>query len=218
MLHNLNFNTRQKPLYVVSDPHFRHDRDFIWGKRGHKSVTEMDAYNEKQWNGTVEPDANVLCLGDFIFNDGKGEHTRKYFKELNGHIYLLWGNHNSGVKQVYYDLMREQFGRVDIEVYPLTYENKVTFVGEYVQGYVDGQPYVASHFPFHIWDAVGHGTIALSGHSHGGDAKSNPDCLECKRLDCGIENLGGPVPWADIMSIMDKKGFTKYDHHDHKTT
>ena len=29
-------------IYFISDTHFNHDRDFIWGNRGYNSVNEMN--------------------------------------------------------------------------------------------------------------------------------------------------------------------------------
>jgi len=217
MSQHVNFNTKKTPLWIVSDTHFHHDREFLWKPRGYSDIQSHDEGVKKNWNNLVGKDDNVLCLGDFVFNDPDGSRFKQLLSELNGYIYLLWGNHNSGVKAVYKSEVLRQYGSALVEVYPLAYGNKVMFLGDYVLGRIDGVPYVASHFPFRIWDEMQHGSIALSGHSHGNDEGRNPKALDDKALDCGIDNFGGPVSFQDVMEIIRGKQTVVIDHHDKNT-
>ena len=37
-------------IWITSDTHFGHDREFIWGPRGYTSAAENDADIIKKWN------------------------------------------------------------------------------------------------------------------------------------------------------------------------
>lgn len=217
MLRPLNFNTRSKKLWITADTHFNHDKPFIVAARGHKTVQDHDAHLIYKWNSVVGPNDNVLHLGDVIINDGNGAKFQNILPALNGHIYLLWGNHNSGVKVLYRESVKAKYGRDDIEVYPHTYADKVTFCGNQVKGFINGIPYVASHFAPRIWEEMQHGAISLSGHSHGSDNESNADWLGCRRLDCGVDNFQRPISFEEVMMIMESKKVPVIDHHDSNT-
>ena len=46
-------------IYVTSDLHFGHDREFIWKARGYNSVDEMNEDYVHKWNITVDNDDDV---------------------------------------------------------------------------------------------------------------------------------------------------------------
>lgn len=216
MIKRLNFNTKSQPVFITSDTHFCHERDFVWAARGYRSVQEHDDGLIDEWNAVVPKNGAVIHLGDFMLN-GSAEKCIEYANRLNGHIYYVWGNHNGFIKQLYQQALMEQFGTLDIEVYPLTWKNKITFVGSTVHGVIDGQMYCASHFAHRVWDNIGKGAIFLSGHSHSKDVESNPAFQLHKRLDCGVDNFVHPLPWGDIMEIMKGKSIIEVDHHNSKT-
>lgn len=53
-------------IFLTSDLHFNHDREFIYGPRGFKSVEEMNEALIKNWNGTVTNEDDVYVLGGFL--------------------------------------------------------------------------------------------------------------------------------------------------------
>ena len=143
------------------------------------------------------------------------EQVMEFIRRLNGHIYFVWGNHNAGVKQLYQTELEKQYGIADVEIYPLTYNNKFTFVGDYMKGYINGQAFCASHYAYRVWESMGKGAMFLSGHSHGTDSESLPNFPKYKRLDCGMDNFNNtPVSSDEIMRIMFKKELGIVDHHD----
>jgi len=217
MLKQFKFNTNKRPLFVTADTHFGHNRAFVYEKRGFKSIQEHDAELIFRWNKVVTPDSDVLHLGDFALNSTK-EQVADYLNLLNGHIYFLWGNHNSGIKQLYRESIAKVFSQDWIEVYPWIWNDKLTFCGRYMWGWVDKTPFVASHFSHRIWDYMQHGAILLSGHSHGTDEESNPNCINGKRLDVGIDNFGRPISFSEVMEIMNKKQIIQHDHHNKETS
>ena len=82
-----------RKVWLTSDLHLCHDREFIWGPRGFKSVEEMDAAIVANWNRVVSPADIVFVLGDFMLNDD--EKGMNYLRELKGMIIPVRGNHDS---------------------------------------------------------------------------------------------------------------------------
>ena len=78
-------------IYVCSDTHFCHDRDFIYKPRGFNNVTEMNENIVKNWNAVVTKEDDVYLLGDVMLNDN--ETGLKLLKSLNGKIHIVTGNH-----------------------------------------------------------------------------------------------------------------------------
>ena len=56
-------------IFVTSDLHFCHDRDFLYEPRGFKSVHEMNEAIVKNWNSIIQPEDDVYVLGDLMLND-----------------------------------------------------------------------------------------------------------------------------------------------------
>ena len=40
-------------VFVTSDLHFCHDREFVWGARGYANVDEMNEAQVRKWNEVV---------------------------------------------------------------------------------------------------------------------------------------------------------------------
>lgn len=79
--------------YFISDLHFGHKNCLAFDNRPFKSIEENDEMIIKNWNNTVGIDDDVYLLGDISwYNTTK---TIKIFNNLNGHIHLIKGNHDS---------------------------------------------------------------------------------------------------------------------------
>ena len=87
-------------IFITSDLHFCHDREFIWGPRGFKSVDEMNNAIVQNWNSAVAPYDHVIVLGDLMLNnDEKGLYL---LKQLRGTIHVIRGNHDSDNRVIKY--------------------------------------------------------------------------------------------------------------------
>jgi len=225
MLQPLRFDSLEE-TFVVSDCHFRHDRDFIWGRRLNKegkvyqSVAEHDRGIMDVWNERVDGSNTVVHLGDFIFGDPTGEHLINTLNQLNfGTLYLAFGNHWSGVKQLYQKSLIKQFGEEFAskhEVYPLQlidYYRPVFFVPNYFEMKVGKTFFVASHYPIVSHNSQGRGAYHICGHSHGGCALTNKNTGKGRRLDVGIESFGGPVSLKFVTDYLKGRDFDSVDHH-----
>ena len=80
-------------IFLTSDTHFCHVKDFLWKPRGFNSVEEMNEAIVERWNSIVKPNDIVYHLGDTMLNNN--EKGIECFKRLNGQIFIIWGNHES---------------------------------------------------------------------------------------------------------------------------
>lgn len=90
-------------IYFISDTHFNHDREFVYGPRGFKSIEEMNEALIKNWNETVTGADDIYVLGDFFLGTDE-RFIRDTIMKLRGNIHLIFGNHDTPKKiQMYYE-------------------------------------------------------------------------------------------------------------------
>ena len=83
-------------IWLTSDLHFGHNKDFIVQARGFETVEEMNAEIVKRWNERVFPDDDVYVLGDLALGDI--EEGIRLISKLNGYIHIIKGNHDTDTK------------------------------------------------------------------------------------------------------------------------
>ena len=86
-------------IFLTSDTHFGHDREFIWKVRGFNSVEEMNEIIVQRWNDTVSAEDDVYILGDVILGDPS---NIEYVKRLNGKLHIVLGNHDTSKREEMY--------------------------------------------------------------------------------------------------------------------
>lgn len=212
-IHPIRLNTsNDHNVWFVSDTHFGHNKDFLYGKRGFKNVFEHDASLIDDWNKRVKPTDTVIHCGDFMFGDGGIDRLINYFKTLTfSKLYLLPGNHHAGLKQL---LPKTNQGSyfVDEEIL-----KEVQILPNYVEFVVNRQPIVACHYPISSWNGMGKGVWCVSGHCHGSFAGSHVDNPSGKVIDVGYESAG-LVSYAQLYDLMAKKSIKLVDHHGENTS
>lgn len=85
-----------KKIYLTSDWHLNHNREFIYQARGFNSVEEMNQAIIERHNSLVGPDDLVYCLGDCCLGGGDKETleaNKKLIEQFNGQIIIIRGNH-----------------------------------------------------------------------------------------------------------------------------
>ena len=87
-------------IWITSDTHFGHDREFIWGPRGYASAAENDADIIKKWNEVVSTEDTVYHLGDVMLGDSTN--GMDCLSKLNGDIHIIRGNHDSDSRMEIY--------------------------------------------------------------------------------------------------------------------
>ena len=80
-------------IFVTSDTHFCHNRDFLYTPRGFDNIYEMNEAIIERWNNVVKPGDTVYHLGDIALMDNAG--GIRCVNRLNGNIIWLLGNHDS---------------------------------------------------------------------------------------------------------------------------
>lgn len=93
-----------RTIWLTSDTHLNHDKDFIWGVRGFKSVEEMNETIIENWNSTVKDNDIVYHLGDVMM--GELQAGLHLVKKLKGEKYLAYGNHDTDSRIKAFDMNR----------------------------------------------------------------------------------------------------------------
>lgn len=92
-------------IFLTSDLHFNHDREFVWKVRGFTSVQEMNETIVKNWNSVVNPDDDVYVLGDLCLGGGTPSAllaNKKLIESLNGRLHIIRGNHDTNPRVIMY--------------------------------------------------------------------------------------------------------------------
>ena len=98
---NMKNDCAKPRIWLTSDWHFCHDREFIWGSRGFKSVDEMENAIVTRHNKLVDVNDEVYMLGDAMLNDN--EMGIWLIKQLKGHIHIICGNHDTDARRALYE-------------------------------------------------------------------------------------------------------------------
>lgn len=86
-------------IWLTSDLHFGHDREFVWKVRGYSSVEEMNEAQVEKWNAKAGDEDDIYVLGDFMLGD---KSNIKYIERLKGNIHLIYGNHDTDARKGLY--------------------------------------------------------------------------------------------------------------------
>lgn len=176
-------------LFFTSDTHFCHDKIIDYCKRPFKDIQEHDQALINNWNSVVGMDDTVFHLGDFCY--GGFPKWQNIVKQLNGHIYLIRGNHDD-----------KQASAGIINLFEDTcYQARII---------VNGQTVYLNHFPFMCFahgDPTMYGnncSYQLFGHIHSGPYSTSKDTTRSRMLyptqyDVGVDNNNyKPVSWKEV--------------------
>lgn len=203
-------------IYFASDFHWNHKQPFLYEKRGFEnSQDHADFIKKSVLNLPV--DALLVFLGDFALNTSF-EEGEKFLRDFPCKTIMLWGNHNSIIKQVYGAAMGSED---QIEEYPLQLfvDRNIFMMGCELTLRLGKKTFFCRHMAPYIWDNMKHGVPALVGHSHGNCPPLNPDNDDLgKILDVGVENAmkinGTPfLSLKEVEGILAKKRIKIWDHH-----
>ena len=139
-------------IWITSDTHLGHDRDFIWKPRGFNSIDEMNNEIIKRWNEKVQPEDIVYHLGDVMLGDN--DYGLSCLKQLKGKIHIIRGNHCTDARIALY---KECLNVVEV------CDAKYLKVGK--------QSFFLSHYPcltsnFDMNKPLNRRIINLCGHTH----------------------------------------------------
>lgn len=139
-------------IWLTSDLHFGHDREFIFKPRGFNNVNEHDETLIENWNSVVAGSDTVYILGDIMLNDNnKGIEN---FNRLKGMKKIIIGNHDSSSR---------------VELYSLCPNTTILGYADIIK--YKGHHFYLSHYPTLTSNLdedkpLKTRTICLCGHSH----------------------------------------------------
>ena len=197
-------------IWLTSDWHFCHDREFLWSPRGFKSVDEMDNAIVTRHNKLVDVNDEVFMLGDAMLNDN--EMGIWLIKQLKGHIHIICGNHDTDVRRALYANCYNVVEVVDAK--RLKYNGYHFFLSHYpclCANYDDGR-------------SLKKQCISLCGHSHYRNPFRDMDkglIYHCE-LDCNsiqrilINKIIEKLKWFSTLSIERKKQIISMEVYNEK--
>jgi len=189
---NSTINTKFSPehIFFTSDTHFNHSNIIHFCNRPFRDVEEMNETIICNWNNVVSPDDIVFHLGDFCLG-GAAEWT-SILDRLNGHIYLILGNH---------DLKNIRQGFI----------SRFEHVSMQMRIMVDKQPVYLNHYPFLCFDGGYKDVWQLFGHVHTRPNNTGIDAPRLQHLyptqyDVGVDNNNfTPIPFEQVRTIIQKQ-------------
>lgn len=93
-------------IFISSDYHFFHNREFIYKPRGFNSIEEMNQTILDNHNKIIEPDDDVYLLGDLLLGGpDKLEEGLELINKLNGKLHLVRGNHCTDKRWAAYSML-----------------------------------------------------------------------------------------------------------------
>ena len=81
-------------IWLTSDLHFNHDREFIYAPRGFESIKDMNEVIIENFNHYVEEDDDLYILGDIMLGQDLEAGLNLLF-QLPGRLHLVRGNHDT---------------------------------------------------------------------------------------------------------------------------
>lgn len=171
-------------IHFTGDTHFNHARLMeLYPARGvYTCVDDMTENLIAIWNRDIGPKDTVYHVGDFSMGDDAAGIS--VLRRLNGHKYLVPGNHDKRI------LRNPEFVAGWKEVLPALSEIKI-----------NKERIVLCHFPIWEWNKAHRGAWHIHGHVHG-----KPTGIPGKILDVGIDgNALRPYNWDTVKEFMDSR-------------
>lgn len=114
-------------IYLLSDLHFGHQKDFLYGPRGFQNIYDHDKTIIENWNKVINPEDDVYLLGDVMLGDTA--YGLSCLKQLKGQIHIIRGNHDSDSR---WELYKDCWNVVETcEAKFLRYKKYVMFLSHY---------------------------------------------------------------------------------------
>lgn len=178
-----------KNVWFTSDTHFNHANIIKFCNRPYTDVQDMEDQLIDNWNSKVKNNDTIYHLGDFAFTWWKdASSVDDLLAKLNGNKILLIGNHDS---------------------FQVKKSKLWSSVHDYLEIKVSKQKAILSHYPFRVWNGMGHGSFMLHGHSHG----SLLD-IGGKTMDVGTDcHNWHPIRFDEVCEYMQDREIKIEDHH-----
>lgn len=139
-------------IWITSDFHFGHNKEFLYKPRGFNSIQEHDEALIANFNALVNPEDDVYILGDLCLNDT--DHGIECLRRLHGKLHIILGNHDTANRiERYTSLPAVQEIQYALPLHALGHHFYLSHYPALVSNYDSDKPLKAR-------------TISLCGHSH----------------------------------------------------
>jgi calcineurin-like phosphoesterase family protein len=172
-------------IWLTSDTHLAHNKDFIWKPRGFNSIEEMNETIIERWNSVVGYNDIVYHLGDVML--GNNEEGLKLLSQLNGNIILALGNHDTDTREKLFKTIK------NIKDVQMGYRIKV-----------GKKTFVLSHYPQLVAN-MGEKKFIYSLHGHTHSQNKWSDVPHTYNVNMDAHNCY-PVNLNTIIEDINKKG------------
>lgn len=173
-------------IFISSDPHFFHDKPFIYEKRGYRDAFQMTYGIMSKYQTLIQPDDDFYLLGDIVMG-GMTPEKERFLQGLPGKVHIILGNHDGSQKQEFY----KSLPQVIETAYALPLQ-------------VHKFRFMLSHYPMitgnHDDKGPTHHTWCLCGHTHTPDKWSDYD-KSCYHVDVDAHD-GFPVNIETIIEDL----------------
>ena len=168
-------------IWLTSDWHLHHDKDFMLQPRGFSSAEEMNQEILERHNSLVDDNDIVIVLGDVLLGGPATEEKAKYLKQFKGIKRLGIGNHDTDAK---------------IKLYKeLNIFDDIQFAYRFKAGKIE---FICSHYQFLVANKDDPKPIwNIHGHTHSQDAFC--DIPHCYNVNMEAHNCY-PVDIEQIIS------------------
>lgn len=180
-------------IYISSDLHLNHQREFIYAARGYSSIEEMNKDLITKFNNTVTDEDEVYILGDLCLGGANSLIDNfKMLSQLNGNIHIVLGNHDTETRRRMYETLPQV---VSISYADMIHYHKYHF-------YLSHYPTLTANLDCD--KPLRARTINLCGHSHTTDpfADWEKGCIYHCEVDA---HNGFPVSLDTIIEDMKRR-------------
>jgi calcineurin-like phosphoesterase family protein len=99
-------------IFLTSDTHWGHDREFLWGPRGCKNIQEHNDWVGQRFLSVLEPDDDLYILGDLMLGDNSI--GMEYLRRLPCRIHIVRGNHDTDTRWELYKTLPNVVEMADV--------------------------------------------------------------------------------------------------------
>ena len=170
-------------VWLMSDLHIGHDRDFVWAKRGFSNVQEHNEAIIKNIKECVGENDEFYILGDLTLRDLDA--AAPYLRQIPGHVHVILGNHDTERRIEFYQSLG----------WDIQFATRIKW-GKY--------SFYLSHYPTDCAnpgeDKLSLATINIYGHTHQSEA-----WLSARPFSycvCPEANENHPIEIGDIVSCL----------------
>ena len=176
-------------VFITSDLHLGHSKDFIYCTRGFGSVDEMNEAIIQRWNQIVDEEDDVYVLGDLVMGP---EANLQMLRRLKGWLHIVRGNHCTDTRWDFYQKL----------------PNVVEVGNSFYYSY-GGYKFYLSHYPTittraDVEKPLKKCLVNLCGHTHTKDPFEDWGIGMIYHCEMDAHNCT-PVRIEDIIEVLKKK-------------